>query len=321
MIRSMKDIPITGKGLMTIDERLLVVVCGPTASGKTGVSIELAKALKTEILSADSRQFYEDMKIGTAFPTEEELAEVPHHFVGHLLVTDNYNVSKYEKDALDRLDVLFNTYPVLILTGGSGLYIHAVCHGIDVLPDPEPQLREDLKALLENEGISALQNKLLELDPIYYGTVDLNNAARLIRALEVCITTGLPYSSLRSQKPRRRPFKILKIGLEIPRAELNKRIDERVDRMLAAGWLDEARDLYKFRDCNALNTLGYKEIFVHFAEKMRYSETVEKIKTNTRRYAKRQMTWFRKDKEINWFSPDDLSGMMAIIEENVNREA
>lgn len=305
---------------MTTENRLLVVVCGPTASGKTRVSLELAKALKTEILSADSRQFYEGMNIGTAFPTEAELAEVPHHFVGHLLVTDNYNVSKYEKDALDRLDVLFNTYPVLILTGGSGLYIHAVCHGIDLLPDPEPQLREDLKALLETGGISALQEKLLELDPIYYGSVDLNNAARLIRALEVCITTGLPYSSLRNQKPRERPFEILKIGLDVPRAELNKWIDERVDRMLAAGWLDEARDLYRFRDCNALNTLGYKEIFIHFAEKMRYSEAVEKIKTNTRRYAKRQMTWFRKDKEINWFSPNDVEGMMALIEKHVTRD-
>ena len=298
---------------MTIEKKLLVVLCGPTASGKTTVAVELAKFLKTEIISADSRQFYEDMKIGTAYPSESQLAEVPHHFVGHLLVTDSYNVSRFEKDALDRLDVLFNTYPVVILTGGSGLYIHAVCQGMDVLPDPDPHLRAELKEILAGKGIQALQEKLLGLDPIYYQTVDLNNASRLIRALEICITTGLPYSSLRSQKPRQRPFKVLKIGLELPREELNKRIDERVDRMLADGWLDEARDLYKFRDCNALNTLGYKEIFEHFAEKMRYSEAIEKIKTYTRRYAKRQMTWFRKDKEIHWFSPDHISSILELI--------
>lgn len=309
----MKGIPITGKARMTIEKKLLIVICGPTASGKTALAIELAKFLKTEIISADSRQFYEEMKIGTAYPSEDQLAGIPHHFVGHLLVTDSYNVSRFEKDALDRLDVLFNTYPVIIMTGGSGLYIHAVCHGIDVLPDPEPQLRTELKELLAEKGIQALQEKLLNLDPIYHGTVDLNNASRLIRALEVCISTGLPYSSLRSQKPRLRPFKVLKIGLELPREELNKRINERVDLMLASGWLDEARDLYKFRDCNALNTLGYKEIFDHFAEKMRYSEAVEKIKTNTRRYAKRQMTWFRKDKEIHWFRPDDIKPILDLI--------
>jgi len=309
----MKGIPITGKARMTIDNKLLVVLCGPTASGKTALAVELAKSLKTEIVSADSRQFYEEMKIGTAFPTEAELAEIPHHFVGHLLVTDSYNVSRFEKDAIDRLDVLFNTYPVVIMTGGSGLYIHAVCHGIDLLPDPEPGLRTELKEMLVEKGIHALQEKLFELDPIYHEIVDLNNASRLIRALEVCITTGLPYSSLRSLKPHPRPFKVLKVGLELPREELNKRINERVDRMLANGWLDEARDLYKFRDCNALNTLGYKEIFEHFAEKMRYSVAVEKIKTNTRRYAKRQMTWFRKDKDIHWFRPGDVKPILKLI--------
>jgi tRNA dimethylallyltransferase len=298
---------------MTYERNLLVVLCGPTASGKTAVAIELAKSLKTEIISADSRQFYEEMKIGTAYPSEAELAGVPHHFVGHLLVTDSYNVFRFEKDALDRLDVLFNSYPVVIMTGGSGLYIHAVCHGIDVLPDPDPQLRNELKGLQAEKGIRALQEKVLELDPVYYQTVDLNNASRLIRALEICIATGLPYSSLRSQNPRPRCFNILKIGLELPREELNKRIDERVDCMLANGWMDEARDLYKFRDYNALNTLGYKEIFEHFAEKMNYRETVEKIKTNTRRYAKRQMTWFRKDKDIHWFSPGDLKSMLSLI--------
>ena len=302
----------------TIEKKLLVVLCGPTASGKTAAAIKIAKALNTEILSADSRQFYEGMQIGTAAPTQAEMTEVHHHFIGHLMVTDSYNVSQFEKDALDRLEMLFNTYPVLIMTGGSGLYIHAVTHGIDELPDPDPQLREELKGLKDEKGIEALQEKLLELDPVYYYSVDLNNAARLIRALEICIITGLPYSSLRSQKPRPRPFKILKIGLDVPREELNRRVDERVDQMLAAGWLDEARELYRFRDCNALNTLGYKEIFEHFAEKMYYSQCVEKIKTNTRRYAKRQMTWFRKDKEIKWFRPDDVEGMLEMVSESFN---
>jgi len=298
---------------MTIENKLLVVLCGPTASGKTAVAVELANSLKTEILSADSRQFYMEMKIGTAFPSDEQLAMVPHHFIGHLHVTDNYNVSRFEKDALDRLDVLFNTYPVVILTGGSGLYLHAVCEGIDILPDPDPELRAELKELLATRGIEALQEKLLELDPVYCQVIDMNNASRLVRALEVCITTGLPYSSLRNQKPRPRQFTVLKLGLELDRNELNQRINERVDQMLARGWLDEARDLYKFRDCNALNTLGYKEIFEHFAEKMFYRDAVEKIKTNTRRYAKRQMTWFRKDKDIHWFKPGDVSLMLDMI--------
>ncbi|MEI8007810.1 MAG: tRNA (adenosine(37)-N6)-dimethylallyltransferase MiaA [Bacteroidota bacterium] len=301
------------KARMTIENKLLVVLCGPTASGKTAVAVELANSLKTEILSADSRQFYMEMKIGTAFPSDEQLAMVPHHFIGHLHVTDNYNVSRFEKDALDRLDVLFNTYPVVILTGGSGLYLHAVCEGIDILPDPDPELRAELKELLATRGIEALQEKLLELDPVYCQVIDMNNASRLVRALEVCITTGLPYSSLRNQKPRPRQFTVLKLGLELDRNELNQRINERVDQMLARGWLDEARDLYKFRDCNALNTLGYKEIFEHFAEKMFYRDAVEKIKTNTRRYAKRQMTWFRKDKDIHWFKPGDVSLMLDMI--------
>ena len=314
----MKDIPVTGKARMISENKLLVVLCGPTATGKTAAAIELAKSLRTEIISADSRQFYKGMNIGTAAPTEAEMADIHHHFVGHLLVTDSYNVSQFEKDALDRLEMLFNTYPVVIMAGGSGLYIHAVTHGIDVLPDPDQQLRKDLKELLAGKGIEALQEKLLELDPVYYYSVDLNNAARLIRALEICIATGLPYSSLRSQKPRLRPFNILKIGLELPREELNRRIDERVDRMIAGGWLDEARELYIFRDCNALNTLGYKEIFGHFDERIRYKDCIDKIKTNTRRYAKRQMTWFRKDNEIHWFPPDDFRGMLELINATVS---
>jgi len=302
---------------MTSDGKLLVVICGPTASGKTTVAIQLAKSLKTEIISADSRQFYEKMRIGTAFPSEDEREGVTHHFLGHLGLTDPYNVSRYEREVISLLDELFRRYPVVIMAGGSGLYLHAVCHGIDTLPDPDHGLREELKGLLASRGIQALQQKLLELDPVYCRTVDMCNSSRLIRALEICISTGLPYSSLRSQKPVPRTFNTLKIGLDLPRPELFKRINERVDRMLAGGWMEEAVSLFEFRGCNALNTLGYKELFAHFSGDISLAEAVEKIKTNTRRYAKRQLTWFRKDKEIHWFSPGDLQQMLDMIRDQL----
>jgi tRNA dimethylallyltransferase len=302
---------------MTSDGKLLVIICGPTASGKTAVAIQLAKSLETEIISADSRQFYEQMKIGTAFPSEAERGGIPHHFLGHLSITDPYNVSLYEKEVIDLLDMLFRRYPAVVMAGGSGLYIHAVCHGIDTLPDSDPLLRDELKRLLAVKGIQTLQEKLLELDPVYSQTVDLYNAARLIRALEICITTGLPFSSLRKQKPIPRSFNILKIGLEVPREELYKKINERVEQMLENGWMAEARSLFGFRACNALNTLGYKELFAHLEGKTNYRETVEKIKTNTRRYAKRQMTWFRKDSDINWFSPGEIRPMLRLIRQEL----
>jgi tRNA dimethylallyltransferase len=303
---------------MISDRKLLVIICGPTASGKTAVAIQLAKHLKTEIISADSRQFYKKMKIGTAFPTEEERAGIPHHFLAHLELTDNYNVSRYERDVLELLDKLFIRYPVVLLAGGSGLYIHAVCHGIDALPDPNPAFREELKALLAARGIRALQERLLELDPVYCETVDICNATRLIRALEVCMTTGLPYSSLRRQKPVPRSFNILKIGLDLPREELFDKINQRVDRMLAGGWLEETKSLFEFRHCNALNTLGYKELYAYLGAETSLPRAVEKIKTNTRRYAKRQMTWFKKDPGIHWLSPGDIPSMLNLISREGN---
>jgi len=301
---------------MIIDSKpLLIVITGPTAIGKTSLAIKVATAFSTEIISADSRQFYEEMRIGTATPAAAELEAVPHHFIGHISIHDAYNVSRFEEDALKKLDQLFTTRNQIILTGGSGLYINAVCHGIDDLPDPDNGLRVKLQELYHTQGITALQDKVKEIDPEYYTGVDQSNPKRLLRAIEVCLTTGVTYSSLRKNKPKPRNFKVLKIGLTRDREELYRRIDHRVDKMMDEGFLSEAKALYPYRHLNALNTVGYKELFDHLDAKITLGEAVEKIKTNSRRYAKRQLTWFRKDPEINWFQADDLNGIMNIIRE------
>ena len=299
---------------MTIDDRLLVVIAGPTAVGKTAAGIKLARYFSTEIISADSRQFYREMKIGTSAPSEEELSLVRHHFVHQLSIVDHYNVSRFETDAIDLLGNLFRHHRIVLMVGGSGLYINAVCHGIDLLPDPDPGIRRELKDLLAISGIGALQDELLVADPGYAKMVDLSNPARLIRALEVCRLTGVAYSSLRSEKPKLRPFRILKLGLELPREILNTRINDRVDSMMEAGLLQEARHLSQWSHMNALNTVGYRELFDHFSGLTSFDHAVEKIRTNTRRYAKRQMTWFRRDRGMTWFSPGDIDGMIAAIE-------
>jgi tRNA dimethylallyltransferase len=299
----------------TDKNKLLIVVAGPTASGKTGMAISLAKYFNTEIISADSRQFYREIPIGTAAPTAEQMALVPHHFVGNLSISDNYNVSQYEKEVLGLLSKKFETLPVMVMAGGSGLYIDAVCKGIDKLPDPDPKLRAGLHKLFEENGLVALQEILLKLDPAFYQQVDKNNPKRLLRAIEVCQQTGKKYSDLRQNKAAKRPFNILKIGLEIQREQLNQRINKRTEQMMAAGWLEEARAVYPFRQLNALNTVGYKELFAHFDGQFTLDEAIEKIKTNTRRYAKRQMTWFRKDESMHWFHPDALSQIIGLIEQ------
>ena len=298
---------------MITDESTLVVLAGPTATGKTATAIRLAGTLGTEILSADSRQFYSEMKIGTAAPSSEELNTVTHHFIGHLSIHDNYNVSRFETDALEKLNELFRKHQFVLLVGGSGLYINAVCRGIDELPDPDAGLREKLKQLHSESGIVALQKKLQEIDPEYYRQVDLNNPVRIIRALEVSITMGVPYSSLLKDKPKARPFKILKLGLELPREELNQRIHERIDNMISAGLLEEVRELWPHRNLNALNTVGYKELFDYLDGKVGLDAAIINMKTNTRRYAKRQMTWFRKEKEIRWFHPRNVQGMLQLL--------
>jgi len=299
---------------MTSDDPLLVVIAGPTAVGKTSFAIDLASRLSTEIISADSRQFYREMKIGTAAPTFTELSQVKHHFVHQLSIGDSYNVSRFEEDALALLEELFITRKVVILTGGSGLYINAVCHGIDLLPDPDPVIREELKEMLATSGITALQEALREEDPEYALQVDMANPARLMRALEVCRMTGVPYSSLRSNSSKQRPFRILKLGLELPRELLYRNINHRVDDMMEAGLFEEALSLYPHRYLNALNTVGYRELFDHFEGLVSLEFAISKIQINTRRYAKRQLTWFKKDPEYQWFSPAGLAGVMDLPE-------
>ena len=300
---------------MTIEKPWLVILTGPTGSGKTRISLALASHFHSEILSADSRQFYREMKIGTASPTVDELAAIKHHFVGHLSIQDGYNVSRFEEDTLQLLDRLFHHNRILFLVGGSGLYINAVCHGIDLLPDPNPEVRRELIAMLAAKGISALQEELYKVDRPYAEKVDLANPARLIRALEICRTTGLPYSSLRKNEPKERSFNMLKIGITHPREMLNARINDRVDQMIASGLVDEARKLYPYRQLNALNTVGYKELFSFFDGECDLPAAIEKIKTHTRRYAKRQMTWFAKDTDIRWFSPPDKDQIISAIEQ------
>jgi tRNA dimethylallyltransferase len=290
---------------MTTDSpKVLVVIAGPTASGKTATGVNVAKALCTEILSADSRQFYKELHIGVARPSEEELAAVPHHFIGHISIRDEYNVSRFEADALGLLDSLFRTHSHVVLVGGSGLYVRAVCHGIDVFPETDPSVREQLNQGFARYGIQYLLNRLLDLDPDYYMEVDRHNHMRLIRALEVCISTGLPYSSFLQNTSAGRPFRVVQFGLEHDRNVLYERINCRVDEMFSGGVLEEARELYPQRHLNALNTLGYRELFDHLDGHTGLEETREQIKTNTRRYARKQLTWFRKEPGIRWVTGD-----------------
>ncbi|MDY0103614.1 MAG: tRNA (adenosine(37)-N6)-dimethylallyltransferase MiaA [Lentimicrobium sp.] len=292
---------------------LLIVLTGPTAVGKTSVAIEVARHLQCDIVSADSRQFYRELSIGTAAPTDDQLRAVKHHFVGQLSLEDPYDVSKYEAEVLDLLSVLFKKNPCVVLTGGSGLYLQAVYAGMDSLPDSDPRIRQQLREQFENEGIASIRQLLRKLDPDYYSTVDLANPNRILRALEVCMGTGAPFSSFRKSNPVPRNFNTIKIGLDLPRAELHNRINARVDQMIADGLVDEARHFYSLRHLNALNTVGYKELFDFFDGSISLEVAIEKIKTNTRRYARRQLTWFRKDKEFIWCQPSVNEVIECII--------
>jgi tRNA dimethylallyltransferase len=287
--------------------KTLLVILGPTCSGKTELSIRIAKSLGTEIISADSRQFYLELSIGTARPSPEQLASVKHHLIGHISITEKYNISRFEQDVMRLLDELFKKHQVVVMCGGSGLYIDAVCHGIDDQPENDPAIRHLLEEHYKEKGIEYLGSELLRLDPEYYRQVDLSNPHRLMRALEVCLMTGKPYSSFRKGHQKIRNFKIFKLGMDISREEIIKRINHRTDDMITKGLLEEAGENYAYRHLNALNTVGYKEIFEFFDGHCSLEEAVEKIKINTRRYAKRQMTWFRRDPEITWINPESFS--------------
>lgn len=278
----------------------IIVIAGPTASGKTSYSIQLAQKLGTVILSADSRQFYKEMSIGTAAPTEDELQQAKHYFVHHISIEDKYDVADYERDAISLLNQLFKQYESVILTGGSGLFIDAVCNGIDPMPDVEPEIREKVENLLREGGLKAMQEEVQHLDPEYFALVDQQNPRRLQRCLEICYQTGNTFTSFRQRQTVQRDFEIEKYALLWDREELIHRIDIRVDLMMQQGLLDEARSLYPKRQLNALNTVGYKELFDYFDGRCTLKEAVEQIKIHTRQYAKRQMTWLRKDNSYHW---------------------
>ena len=301
-------------------DKYLVVIAGPTASGKTATAIQVAKALGTEIISADSRQFYKELPIGTAAPTKEEQAEVQHHMIHNLNVEDKYDVADYENDVLALLKKLFINHDSVVLTGGSGLFIDAVCKGLDSIPDISDETRNKVNKLYEEGGLFALQNEVQRLDPEYYNMVDKYNPRRLQRAVEVCYQTGLPYSSFRNNTAKVRDFKIIKVALLWERNELISRINLRVEKMVSEGLLDEAKAMYPKRHLNSLNTVGYKEIFEHFDGKASLNEAIEHIKINTRQYAKRQMTWLRKNNDYQWFTIEEIPEMINYIKSIINSE-
>ncbi len=301
-----------------MNDKYLIVIAGPTASGKTATAITIAKALRTVIISADSRQFYREIPIGTAAPTREELSEVEHFMIHNLSIEDRYDVADYEKDVLLLLKKLFLNHDAVVMTGGSGLFIDAVCNGLDSIPDISEETRNRVNDLYEKGGVVALQNELQHLDPEYYEIVDKQNPRRLQRAIEVCYQTGLPYSSFRKNNTKERDFKIIKIALLWERNELITRINKRVENMISDGLVEEARSVYHKRNLNSLNTVGYKEMFQYFDGDISLNEAIELIKISTRQYAKRQMTWLRKNNNYRWFSIDEIPKMIEYIQSVIN---
>ncbi|NNK87273.1 MAG: tRNA (adenosine(37)-N6)-dimethylallyltransferase MiaA [Flavobacteriaceae bacterium] len=284
--------------------KYLISVVGPTAIGKTALGISLAKHFYTEIISADSRQFFREMRIGTAVPNDSELKLVKHHFIQHRSIEEPYSVGDFERDALALLERLFLEHDIVVMVGGSGLYLKAVLHGLDNFPEIDPGIREGLNERLKTEGLEPLQLELKSLDPDTYGSIAIDNPHRVIRALEVCMGTGTPFSKFRTSESKSRPFESIHIGISADRESIYDRINKRVDQMMADGLLEEAKSLIAYKHLNALNTVGYKELFRYFESEFELPEAISEIKKNTRRFAKRQLTWFRKDESIQWFDYD-----------------
>lgn len=291
--------------------KTLVVITGPTAVGKTALTMQLAQHYGVPVINADSRQIYQELKIGTAAPTDEQLRQVPHLFVGTKSIDDYYNASMYEQEVLACLEA--QPSGISLLSGGSMMYIDAVCNGIDDIPTVRDDIREEMKRRYKEEGLEALCEELKQLDPEHYAIVDRQNYRRVIHALEICHQTGKTYTSFRTQQKKERPFRIIKIGLNRDREELYNRINQRVDQMMEDGLLDEVKGLVDKRQTNALNTVGYKELFDYLDGRWPLDEAVERIKGNTRRYARKQLTWFKRDEDMRWFHPDDIQDILNYI--------
>ena len=298
---------------MSSAKKTLLVITGPTAVGKTKLTIELARHFRIPIINADSRQLFREMQIGTAAPTQDELRMARHEFVGTLGLEDYYSASMFEQDVLTFLDGHYKSADMALMSGGSMMYIDAVCNGIDDIPTIRDDIRQLMKQRLHDEGLEALCEELRRLDPEHYEVVDRKNTRRVVHALEICHQTGLTYTSFRTRQKKERPFHIVKIGLNRPREELYERINLRVDRMMEQGLLEEARQLYPMRHLNALNTVGYKELFAYMDGVWPLDEAVERIKGNTRRYARKQLTWFKRDEDVTWFHPDDIEKILNFI--------
>ena len=300
--------------------KTLIVITGPTAVGKTALCLDIAQYFGIPIINADSRQIYKELKIGTASPTDEQQQLVPHYFVGSLSLNDYYSASLFEQQVLEILDDEFRTHDLALMTGGSMMYIDAVCDGIDDIPTVDDETRETLKKRLADEGLEPLLEELKALDPKYYAIVDRQNPRRVVHGLEICLMTGKTYTSFRKreagERKKERPFRIVKIGLNRPREELYARINQRVDQMMQDGLLEEAKRLYPMRQMNALNTVGYKELFDYLDGRWSLEEAVERIKGNTRRYARKQLTWYKKDESIRWFHPDQEKEIIDLISQN-----
>ena len=296
--------------------KTLIVITGPTAVGKTALCLDIAQHFGIPIINADSRQIYKELKIGTASPTDEQLAKVKHYFVGSLSLNDYYSASLFEQQTMEILEREFAKSDYALMAGGSMMYIDAVCDGIDDIPTVDDKTRETLKARLAAEGLEPLVEELKKLDPEYYEIVDKQNPRRVVHGLEICLMTGKTYTSFRKREKKQRPFNIVKIGLNREREELYNRINQRVDQMMAEGLLEEAKSLYPMRHMNALNTVGYKEMFAYLDGTWTLEEAVERIKGNTRRYARKQLTWYKKDEQIRWFHPDEKEKIISYISQD-----